>query len=281
MPSWVILSLGALVVWSIQRVVSKMALATLSTPQFYLLSAIVSLPIYLPVLAFDPPPLSAVPGAIGVACLTGLTFWVTTEAIRRGPLGRVSPITGLSPALTAFLALTILGEHVGVVRTFGIVAATVAVVLLGYQRQSRPAEVSEASWEAFAIASLALQGLGAFLAKVVVTPSGPSALLVSTASIQVIVGFVLLRRSGGSFPPIRTPLMQWTFVILVLAAFATIGYLFALSAGPATVIVPLVATSPALGGLLGVVVLKERATRLQYVGIVLGLLGAALLALPG
>ena len=47
------------------------------------------------------------------------------------------------------------------------------------------------------------------------------------------------------------------------------------------VIVPLVATSPALGGLLGVVVLKERATRLQYVGIALGLLGAALLALPG
>lgn len=75
--------------------------------------------------------------------------------------------------------------------------------------------------------------------------------------------------------------MRWTFVILVLAAFATIGYLFALSTGPAAVIVPLVATSPALGGLLGVVVLRERTTRLQYVGIALGLLGAVLLALPG
>lgn len=277
MPTWVLFSLVALVVWSVQRAVSKIALATLSTPQFYLLSAVVSLPIYIPVLIFDPPPLSAVPGAIGVASLTGLTFWVTTEAIRRGPVGRVSPITGLSSALTAILALTILGEHVGVVRGLGIATATVAVVVIGYQRKKGEGETA---WEAFAIASLILQGLGAFLAKVVVTPSGPSALLVSTASVQVIVGAVLLRRSGATFPAIRTPLMRWTFVILVLAALATIGYLFALSNGPAAVIVPLVATSPALGGLIGAVALKERTTRFQYVGIVLGLLGAVLLALP-
>jgi len=278
MPTWLPLALVALVAWSVQRAVSKAALAELSTPQFYLLSAIVSLPIYLPVVAFDPPPLSAVPPAIGVASLTALTFWVTTEAVRRGPVGRVSPITGVSPALTAILALTILGEHVGLVRGLGIITATMAVALLGYRREKVDAG---SDWEVFAVASLVLQGVGAFLAKVVVTPSGPSALLVSTASVQVVVGSVLLRRSGGSFPTIRTRLMRWTFAILALAALATIGYLFALSSGPATVIVPLVATSPALGGLLGAVVLKERTTRLQYVGIAFGLVGAVLLAAPG
>jgi len=277
-PAWSLLALLALVVWSVQRVATKAALSTLSTPQFYLLSAVVSLPFYLPVLALDPPPLSAFTPAVGVASMTGLTFWVTTEAIRRGPIGRVSPITGLSPALTAVLAVTILGERVGILRGLGIVGAMVAVVLLGYQ--PRRGE-GEAVWEAFAIGSLVLQGLGAFLAKVVVTPSGPAALLVSTALVQVIVGSLLLRRSGGSFPAIRTPLMKWTLAILALAALATIGYLFALSTGPASVIVPLVAMSPALGGLLGAVVLKEKTTRLQYVGIAVGLLGAALLALPG
>jgi len=45
MPAWTLAALFALVVWSIQRVVSKAALAKLSTPQFYLLSALVSLPV--------------------------------------------------------------------------------------------------------------------------------------------------------------------------------------------------------------------------------------------
>lgn len=275
---WILLSLLALVVWSVQRVVSKVALSNLSTPQFYLLSAAVSLPVYLPVLLVDPPPLAAVPAAVGLACLTALTFWVTTEAVRRGPIGRVSPITGLAPILTAILALAILGERVGPRQRLGIAVAAVAIFSLAYRRERDETEIA---WQGLTIASLALQGLGAFLAKVVVTGSGPSALLVSTAAIQVVVGSVLLRRSGAPIPSMRTPFMRWTLVTLVLAAAATIGYLFALSSGPAAIIVPLVATSPALGGLIGAIVLQERATRLQYVGIVLGLVGAALLALPG
>ena len=90
MPTWLPLALAALVVWSVQRAVSKAVLATLSTPQFYLLSAVISLPIYLPTLIFDPPPLGAFPGALGLSAMMAVTFGVTTEAIRRGPVGRVS-----------------------------------------------------------------------------------------------------------------------------------------------------------------------------------------------
>ena len=75
--------------------------------------------------------------------------------------------------------------------------------------------------------------------------------------------------------------MRLTTLVLVLAAVATIGYLFALSQGPAAIIVPLVATSPALGGLLGAIFVKERLGRLQYAGIGLGLLAAILLATQG
>jgi drug/metabolite transporter (DMT)-like permease len=277
-PSWLILALAALVVWSVQRAVSKMALVELSTPQFYVLSAMVSLPIYVPVLAFDPPPLSALPPALGLSALMAVTFGVTTEAIRRGPVGRVSPITGLSPALTAVLALAVLDEHVDIVGVLGIACAMIAVVLLGYR--SEPATVGEA-WFGLTLASLTLQGVGAFIAKVVVTPSGPSALLVTSASVQVIVGTLLLRRSNAHFPDLRPRFMRLTTLVLVLAAFATIGYLFALSQGPAAIIVPLVATSPALGGLLGAIVLKERLGRLQYAGIGLGLLAAVLFATQG
>lgn len=278
MAAWLVLALIALAVWSVQRAISKAALATMSTPQLYTLTAVVSLPIYLPVIAFDPPPLSAFPPALGLSVMIAVTFGVTTEAIRRGPVGRVSPITGLSPALTVVLAGTVLNEQLTVSGGLGVAAAVLAILFLGYHPQS---ERGERSWLWLAIASLILQGSGAFLAKVVVTPSGPSALLVTSAAVQVVVGFVLLRRTHSSLPDLRPRLMRWTLFVIVLAALATIGYLWALSIGPAIVIVPLVATGPALGGLIGAVALHEQLGRRQYVGIGFGLLGAVLLALRG
>ena len=277
MQPWLLPSLAALVIWSVQRVVSKAALQTLSTPQFYLLSAAVALPIYLPMLAIDQPPASAFPGALGVSALMALAFGVTTEAIRRGPLGRVSPITGLSPALTAVLALGFLGERPGPPAAIGIVVATGAVVLLAYRSGERR---GDRRWSGLAVASLCLQGLGAFLAKVAVTPAGPTALLVTSAAVQLVVGVALVRRTKSTLPGLRSPLMRLTVGVLALAAVATIGYLWALSKGPASVIVPLVATSPALAGLVGAVILREPTPIPQWVGIALGLLGAVLLALP-
>lgn len=58
------------------------------------------------------------------------------------------------------------------------------------------------------MASLVLQGIGAFIAKLVVTPAGPSALLLMSAAVQVVVGLFLappgswrrhdlLRRAAG------------------------------------------------------------------------------------
>jgi hypothetical protein len=98
--SWPPPALFALVAWTIQRLLGKVALTTLATGKFYLLSAAVSLLTYTPYLLLHPPtPPSLVP-AFGLACLMAVTFGVTTEAIRRGPLRAVSPITGFSPALT-------------------------------------------------------------------------------------------------------------------------------------------------------------------------------------
>jgi uncharacterized membrane protein len=105
-------------------------------------------------------------------------------------------------------------------------------------------------------------------------------LLVASAAVQAVVGFALLQRTRSSLPDLRPRLMRWTVLVLALAALATIGYLYALSIGPAIVIVPLVATSPALGGLIGAVALREPLRGWQYVGIGLGLAGAVLLALP-
>jgi len=68
-------------------------------------------------------------------------------------------------------------------------------------------------------------------------------------------------------------------IAYAFAGAATIGYLLALAAGPAAIIVPLVATSPALAGILGIAVLHESAGGRQHAGIAVALIGAALLSL--
>ena len=257
---------------------SKVALQDLGTGKFYLLSAVVTLLTYAPYLVLRPPAKSELLPAFGLACLMAVTFGVTTEAIRRGPLGAVSPITALSPAITAALAILVLHEHIGLSAYLGIALAAAGIVLLSSGRLEGEGQTG---WRALAVASLFLQGIGAFVAKLVVTPAGPSALLLMSAAVQVVVGLFLVPSSRWHRHDLLRRPAIFTVVAYVTAGIGTIGYLAALASGPASVVVPLVATSPALAGLAGTLFLHERSTKQQLVGITLALTGAVLLAVQG
>jgi len=73
----------------------------------------------------------------------------------------------------------------------------------------------------------------------------------------------------------------FTIVAYAIGGVATIGYLLALASGPAALVVPLVATSPALAGLIGIVLLREKMSRRQLVGIALAFVGVILLSTSG
>jgi uncharacterized membrane protein len=277
-PLWLLAALFAIVAWSIQRLLSKISLTTLGTRKFYLLSAVVSLLVYTPYLLLRPPALAELLPAFGLACLMAVTFGVTTEAIRRGPLGAVSPVTALSPALTAGLAVAFLGERLSWLAYVGVALAPVGIVLLSLRPGTGK---GGAGWAWLAILSLILQGIGAFIAKLVVTPAGPSALLLMGAAVQVAVGLFLAPPRAWSKVDLRGRPAAFTIIAYAIGGIATIGYLLALASGPAAVVVPLVATSPALAGLLGVTILREKTNPRQWLGIAVALVGAVLLSLSG
>ncbi len=276
--TWLPLATFALVVWSGQRVVTKLALVRWSTARFYRWTAICSLIVYVPFAFILSPDASAVIGAVALALLMAITFWVTTEATRRGPVSAVAPLTATSPVVTALLAIAFLAERPDAVALAGVLTAVAAAVLLALGRAKTDAT---APWVHLALASLALQGLGAFIAKIVVTGSGPTTLLLASGSVQLVVGLAIARREPLG---LRDALSGRGLAItgtLVAAALATIGYLSALSVGPASIIVPFVATSPSLGGLGGIVFLREPAGQLRLAGIALGLVAIVLLARSG
>lgn len=275
MEPWVPFALGALIIWSIQRVVTKVALVRWSTAYFYRLNALLSLVVYVPFAVLYPPDPSGFVGALGLSLLMAATFWVTTEATRRGPVGLVAPLTAMSPALTVVLALVVLVERPSALALAGVPLGLASAGLLAF-RPTAPGAL--AGWLGLAVASLVMQGVGAFIAKVVVTGSGPTALLLTSASVQLAVGAVIARQEPFAIGRLVHSRGFVIVGVLVGAAVATIGYLYALSVGPASVIVPLVATSPSLAGLLGLIALREHYTRRQLVAIAFGIVAAVVLA---
>lgn len=160
----------------------------------------------------------------------------------------------------------------------GIALAPAGVALLSTTATSPE---GAPGWRVLAILSLVLQGVGAFLAKLVVTPAGPSALLVASAAVQVAVGLVLAPpRRWSRSDLLRRPAL-YTVIGYGAGGAATIGYLSALASGPASAVVPLVATSPALAGVLGIIVLREEASWRRVTGIAVALAGALLLSTSG
>jgi drug/metabolite transporter (DMT)-like permease len=61
--------------------------------------------------------------------MMALTFGGTTEAVRRGPLAAVSPITALSPGLTAVLGILALHERLSPPSYLGLPPALIGVAL--------------------------------------------------------------------------------------------------------------------------------------------------------
>jgi len=247
-----------------------------STAYFYRLNASLALLVYVPFALVVRPDPSGVPGAIGLSVLMAATFWVTTEATRRGPVGLVAPLTALSPAIAATLAILVLGERPAPQAALAIPLALAAAALLAY-RPAAPGAMS--GWLGLAVLSLAMQGIGAFVAKIVVTGPGPTDLLIVGAAVQLAVGAGLAHREPLALGSLARAPGILVAVTMIAAAVATIGYLYALSVGPASVIVPFVATSPVFGGLLGALFLHETVTRRQLTAIALGAVAAVLLAM--
>jgi drug/metabolite transporter (DMT)-like permease len=131
--SWGPLAVFALVVWSVQRVVTKVALFRWSTARFYRLNAILSLAVYVVFAIAVPPDPGGLVGAVGLSLLMAMTFWVTTEATRRGPVGLVAPLTAMSPGLTVILAVAILNERISSEQGLGIGAALAGSALLSFR----------------------------------------------------------------------------------------------------------------------------------------------------
>ena len=224
------------------------------------------------------------PSAVALGALSGVTGSIAIvllyASLAIGPMSILSPLTAVVSAIVPLTAGLIRGEQLGPIGYVAIGIALVAIVLVGFIPEEHAVRPS-AKGILMAIGSGAM--IGAFLIIIDLTPSnsGIVPLVVNrgvAATIMFgVVGVVALSRRpspGGWLPGLRLAIACG-----VVDALANVGLLVGLRIGELSVVSVLTALYPAGTIILAAIVLKERIAIVQYVGLVLAIAAAAMLAL--
>lgn len=214
--------------------------------------------------------------ACGVLSAFGVLWFYA--ALAAGPMSVVSPLTALLVAGLPLLAGLLLGERPGPVALAGAGIAVVAVVLVSWE--DRTAQVEGARLTARALwltvgAGAAYAGYFVVLDRVP-ADSGLWPLVVSRAvgSVLVVVAYLAGRRLHLlTGVPARLAIAAG-----VLDVVANVAFLYALRAGLLTLVSVLTALYPAATVLLARLVLGERTSLVQRLGLGLAVVAVALIA---
>ncbi|KUI24757.1 hypothetical protein AU196_15660 [Mycobacterium sp. IS-1742] len=208
----------------------------------------------------------------------GLGVWWFYAALGAGPISVVSPLTAvLVAALPIGVGLT-LGERPGIIATVGIVVALVAVVLVSREATDEDVRVHRFTKT---VAWLTVgAGLAFGLNFVLIDRAPPEAglwplVFARVAATVLVVAIAAVTRQMKA--PTGVPL-KLAVLAGVLDTGANVAMLLALQASLLSLSGVLMSLYPAATVLLAIVVLRERVTRWQALGMALALGAVAMIA---
>jgi drug/metabolite transporter (DMT)-like permease len=222
--------------------------------------------------------LSGVSGALAISLLYA--------CLAIGPMSILSPVTAVVSAIVpAAVGIFVRHDHFGPLGYAAIALALVAVVFVGFVRDSRAVRPT---LRGLGMAALSGVFIGLFLVIIDLTPKDSGIVpLIANRGVNAIIMFTVVgilglvgrRRgmapaSGGWRPGIRLAIACG-----IVDAVANCGLLLGIRVGDLTVIAVLTALYPAGTIILAAIVLRERIAIVQYVGLALAIAAGALLAI--
>jgi drug/metabolite transporter (DMT)-like permease len=232
--------------------------------------------IALTILILGADPISADNFAIaalaGAASLGGL--WAFYAAMAMGTVSVVAPIASLGVVVPVAVGLA-RGDSPAAIQLIGLVPAIAGVAILSYEENPRRAHVAR---RAIVLAVLAGLGFGIFFTALdIASPARPgwAVLAVRVGGVAIVAIALLITR------PHLAAVSGSVAVLLVIGFFDVLANaLFAVASTKG--VLPVVAVGgsmyPAFTIVLAQGVLGERLARIQWAGVVLALLGVALIA---
>ena len=199
-----------------------------------------------------------------------------------GPMSILSPILALVAAVIPITIGFVRGERLSGLGYLGLALGLVAIVLICLVPGARAVRPSP---RGLLMAVGAGVAIGGYLVFIDLTPpdSGPAPLLVTFVVTGIVMSVALLgqrlARRGAPRPTIARATVGFAVLCGLTDAAAAFLFLLALRAGDLSVVSVLNALAPAGTIVLAAVVLRERIAPVQWVGLAIALVSAALLAL--
>jgi drug/metabolite transporter (DMT)-like permease len=216
----------------------------------------------------------------GALCGVSQAFgiWWFYAALGAGPISVVSPLTAVLVAGIPVAVGLGLGERPGPVAWVGVVLALAAVVLVS--REATDEDVTPHRFTA-KVAWLTVGSGVAFGLNFVLIAQAPVEaklwpLVIARVSASVLV-ILAAAMSNQLRPPTGTPL-RLAVLAALLDAGSNVAMLLALQASLLSLAGVLISLYPAATVLLAIIVLRERVTRWQILGMVLAAAAVAMIA---
>lgn len=221
-------------------------------------------------------------GAVLWGSLGGLSqacgVWWLYAALGAGPISVVSPLAAMLTAGVPVAVGIVMGDRPGPLPAVGIVLALVAVVLIGRDATDRDGKPHRFT---MTVAWLTIGSGVAFGLNFVLIHQAPvesrlwPLLFARTAATGLLVAVAAVSRNLRL--PTGTPL-RLALTAALLDVSANVAMLLALHAALLSLASVVISLYPAATVVLAIVVLGERVTRTQLVGLLLALLSVAMIA---
>jgi drug/metabolite transporter (DMT)-like permease len=223
--------------------------------------------------------------ASGIAGATAIGLLYACLAI--GPMSILAPLTGVVSAIVPLTVGLVQGEQFAPIGYLALGLALVAVILVGFVPEKgavRP------SLRGVLMAIGSGIAIGVFLIIIDQTPDDSgivpivanratnATIMFTLTGVLAVVGWMRGRRSGQKNAGWRAGL-PFAIACGVIDAIANLGLLLGMRIGELSVMAVLTALYPAGTIILAAIVLRERIAVVQYAGLALAIVAAAMLAL--
>jgi transporter family protein len=284
-------ALCSLAVYGLTQVIAKAAVSSLNAESMVALNFLASVPVYVFILVgalvlwgryLDH--LEYVLFAIVGAATARGGYYIYLEALEKGNVSMVGSITAAFPAITAVLAVTLLGEELGAVKALGVLVIVVSMVALSYNhgRGVNGSAFSRSSL-VLSVATLVIWGVGGVFIKLALDGLPLIAYLGVYPIILPPIAYAYLRHRKATW---RVFLPRWSVPVIlaiIVAELWQLGYFAetsAISTGQASIVFPLISAYPIVTIIGARLFLKERLSALE-IALILAVVTGIILASIG
>ena len=220
--------------------------------------------------------------AVAVGLVSPVAYWLLYSSLATGKLSINSPVASSGAAFSVLLSLLILRERPGGIAIVGMAVLISGVMLINFRLEEGSDRVVWKLSQSIvkALGAAVLLGLLNFLIPVMLKPLGAiGAVLLVRFSGSVLL-IAVKRLDGRALPALQAKIWTPLLLLSVLDAVGFLAYFVSTTANFVSIGAALSGAFAAVSAVLGWVILRERATLLQHLSVVMIVAGVVTLSLP-